>query len=1621
MGTQRKIWLLILLLIPQIFLAQNNRVVHPKTIKYPLGFQVISSLRDRPVVTDFSFHNEEFYLNSHKEREIRNDLPLPDFSRIYGNQAHRPTRNLATVQPTILQNFEGQNTGAFPPDANGSVNDNYYFQTVNVTYAIYDKNGNILAGPSDLNTIFDSSLPGAGYNDGDPIVLWDEQAQKWFYAEFSVNGSNDYMLIAVSQTADPTGAWWSWSYDVDDMPDYMKFGIWQDGYYMATNTSSGNDVYVFERSKMIQGDPNPAMIGFDNPNRPSTFDGFHAIMPLDNDGAWAPAGTPGQFITVVDDDQSNPADQLWIYELDVDWQTPANSTFQRTQTINIPSFTGNFSNDWQNIPQPGTTQKLDAVSTVLMFRANYRNFNGDQRLVVAHTIAQSATEGAIRWYELQNNGSGWSIRQQGEVDLNGTSAWLPSIAINARKEIAIGYSVSDGNSTYPSIYITGQTQDENASASGVLNVQPTLVQSGQYAQTQYERWGDYANMSVDPNGTTFWFTTEYVKQNTHGTRIVAFEFPVSCTPPATQASQFAVTGQTGNSLTISWSRGDGDAVLVMAREGSAVNADPQSGTSYTANATFGSGSEIGTGNFVVYDGTGTSVTVTGLNAGTTYYFALYEYNNTDVCYLTPALTGNGTTNGPPTVVTNNMQSIGSTSAVASGEVVSENGSTVTERGFCWSTSPNPDLSGNHITSGSGTGSFTGTLTGLTPSTTYYVRAYATNTDGTSYGDNVSFRTACSVVSGFPYLETFNTWAESNPGTSCTADGSVALSDCWENQSGDDADWDILSGGTPSSGTGPFYDANDWDGRYIYLEASGCDNKTASVVTPLFDFSELQSPELRFWTHMRGADMGTLTVQISTDGGASWSSDIFSVSGDHGESWNEHIVDLSAYAGQSSVQIRFTGQTGSSYLSDMALDNVLVQEATGITSVTSYCSAAGNMSFATAITAVQFGNINVASGKYEPYNNYAQIRTAVKLAQTYPLTVRVNTDGDYTVYAKCWIDWNADGDFDDAGEEYDLGFATNVSDGATSASPLDITVPANAVLGKTRMRISAKYNSAPSACETGFDGETEDYELVVYDICQGVAQWNGNLWKTFAGDTLALSDLQNKFLYADNMLHLKTEDLDACSAANRKGNTLIVDENRYLRLNYDLTNRGYLEVRNNGALVQTDDAGIIEGGGIYVLNRTSDTLEHYYDYVYWSSPLNSTTFTLGDVVPNAWRYYAFDATVQNPNVTPNSGWIQKQATDAFVTGQGFAVSAENGQTPEVIHAHFRKDFDPFNNGAISVPVYINGTGAADGDDWNLLGNPYPSALDFDLFVQANTNIQGGLYLWTNCAGLNAQGQHQESGYTVYTLAGATAACSGTGPVAGQYVAAGQGFMVEANTAGNVTFSNAYRSTQNDHFVNRLVHDRAWFDFVKDDGTHFGQILIGFHAAATDDTDRLFDAHAISDRWFSFWNGQKFAINTLAAWDGNTRIVPVGYKASDAGTFSISLHAREGALQNLHIYLRDYTADRLHDLTTGAYTFSSAAGTFTGRFEIIFSPVMLKAESFEDNAQLRLLSDGRGHFKIRGENISGVRVYDLNGRLIRHIQTESASVVPVDLTGIARQPLIFKVSTTQGGIKILKGIR
>lgn len=485
-------------------------------------------------------------------------------------------------EPNIV--FQGQNSPYYPPDCNGTAGPNHYMQTVNTTYAIYNKAGTKLAGPTNMNLLF-GNVQGSNCNDGDPIVLYDEQADRWFAAEFALCTNPDRMLIAVSTTNDPTGTWYQYSFAMNGMPDYMKFGIWHDGYYMGTNTSSGSDIYVFERSVILAGGQNPKMISFDNAWRPGSVDGFMMVPPIDCDGTPPPATQPGMFIAQQDDAFGGGADQLWIYELNANWTTTTSSTFQRVQQLNVLAYDSNFGNNWNNIKQPGTSQKLDAIPQVIMNVPQYRNWGSYQSIVCCHTVDVDATDHAgIRWYELRKTGSSpWTVRQTGTYAPDAHSRWMGSVSMNGSKEIGLAYSISS-TTEYPGIRFTGQTEEQYLAASGIMDAPEGIIHTGTASQTGANRWGDYALLSIDPaDDETFWFTSQY-ESGGRKTKIASFNigplgptvnFQVSNNKPCLNETTTFSDMSTGNPISWQWSFSPATVTFVNGTSASSKNPQVQ--------------------------------------------------------------------------------------------------------------------------------------------------------------------------------------------------------------------------------------------------------------------------------------------------------------------------------------------------------------------------------------------------------------------------------------------------------------------------------------------------------------------------------------------------------------------------------------------------------------------------------------------------------------------------------------------------------------------------------------------------------------------------------------------------------------------------------------------------------------------------------------------------------------------------------------------------------------------------------------------------------------------------------------------------------------------------------------
>jgi hypothetical protein len=286
----------------------------------------------------------------------------------------------------------------------------------------------------------------------------------------------------------------------------------------------GQGVAVFERSKMLLGQA-ARMVKFDlfgvDPN-------LGGMLPSDLDGALPPIGAPNAFMEFDDNAWGYSPDQLQLWNFHVDWTNTANSTFSKAVALPTAAFDWSLCGGNRNcIPQAGTTVKLDALSDRLMYRQQYRNFGTHQSIVVNHSVDVDDTDHAgLRWYELRNTGSGWSIYQQGTFAPDSSSRWLGSAAMNGSGGIAIGYSVSSA-STYPSIRYTGRVAGDPL---GTLPQGEGTIINGTGSQTHSaSRWGDYSMLAVDPvDDCTFWFTSEYLQTTGSApwrTRIASFTLP----------------------------------------------------------------------------------------------------------------------------------------------------------------------------------------------------------------------------------------------------------------------------------------------------------------------------------------------------------------------------------------------------------------------------------------------------------------------------------------------------------------------------------------------------------------------------------------------------------------------------------------------------------------------------------------------------------------------------------------------------------------------------------------------------------------------------------------------------------------------------------------------------------------------------------------------------------------------------------------------------------------------------------------------------------------------------------------------------------------------------------------
>ncbi|MEM1207253.1 MAG: hypothetical protein AAGN66_28725, partial [Acidobacteriota bacterium] len=467
---------------------------------------------------------------------------------------------------TPALNFAGQGySGVNPPDTVGDIGPNYFIQAINggggAIYAVYDKtNGSLVAGPTALDSL-GSGQCGSGL--GDPVVLWDDLADRWLLSEFSSAGNN--ICVYISQTSDPvSGGWYAYAFSSPQFPDYFKIGVWPDAYYVGSNENSPT-IYAFDRAAMLNGQPAtnnrstlPSLGGF----------GFQLVTPATvNGNTPPPAGSPNYMMRHRDDESHNPGsansseDYLEIFEYTANFS--GSPTLTGPISIPVAEFDSTLCGltSFSCIQQPGTGTRLDPLREPIMFRLQYRNFPTHEALVGTYSVDVGSDRAGIRWFELRRTGGPWSLYQEGTFSPGSVSRWMGAIAQDQDGNIAVAYNYGS-SSVHPELRYAGRLAGDPL---GTLPQGEVQIVDGT-ASNASNRYGDYASMGVDPSdGCTFWFTGQYNVSSNWTTRIAAFKFdgcgggPTNTAPAVTiSAPSDGSTFDIGTSVSFAGSASDAE-------------------------------------------------------------------------------------------------------------------------------------------------------------------------------------------------------------------------------------------------------------------------------------------------------------------------------------------------------------------------------------------------------------------------------------------------------------------------------------------------------------------------------------------------------------------------------------------------------------------------------------------------------------------------------------------------------------------------------------------------------------------------------------------------------------------------------------------------------------------------------------------------------------------------------------------------------------------------------------------------------------------------------------------------------------------------------------------------------
>ena len=510
------------------------------------------------------------------------------------------------------------------------------------------------------------------------------------------------------------------------------------------------------------------------------------------------------------------------------------------------------------------------------------------------------------------------------------------------------------------------------------------------------------------------------------------------------------------------------------------------------------------------------------------------------------------------------------------------------------------------------------------------------------------------------------------------------------------------------------------------------------------------------------------------------------------------------------------------------------------------------------------------------------------------------------------------------------------------------------------------------------------------------------------------------------------NITGCSCLITGGAAVVIKPGKTLTITNEVkvVGGGTLTFEDTASLVQINNAAINSGNIIYK-RTTSSVLTS--DYTYWSSPVVNQNLNISPSYGSGLFYSYNDFAIPED-------WKKETTSTIMQTGKGYIIRGPHVSGPTPPPGLYNATFVGVpNNGVKTIDIGPTGTS-------NLIGNPYPSAIDADAFLVANSTIvEGTIYFWTHNTAIQLASNitngtagsgvfaYTSDDYASYNGTGGVATTGGITPTG--KIAAGQAFFTTSKATGaKVTFSNTMRlvgttladktglnqqffKTRNPKTNKTSEKNRIWLNMTNKQGA-FKQTLVGYVTNATNGYDSGFDGESFDGNefvdFYSINQDKNLVIQGRALPFDENDEVPLGYRTTIKGAFTIKIDQADGLLANQTVYLEDKLENTVVDLNAADYTFNTTAGTFNNRFVLKYSSKTLNIANFNSNENKLVVSNKEKQLKINStvEKISAIAIYDLLGREIFKKGEVNSNELSINNLMVAHQTLIVKTTLQNG---------